>query len=465
MTQGRIRAFILWLSDVACVASVWFVVVRLYHAVGIGQYDPVGYLDAWPILLLFTFLNIIFRLYHGNWLYPSLPLSPVEEFRRLTASVLITHALVMTALGFAREEERISRFVLAASCLISIVSVQSFRNVVRFLMAKLRIGQIPVVLVGSGAAAAQVAKLVPGSKHLGIKIVGTFDHAGRTVGNLPRLGSLKDIVPVCRRQGIKIMLACEDERLFREQLRDFTGHFQYIEYLPSGDVFPAFGSSALSIEGLGGLEMVNQSRMRLLRAERSFLDKTLAASLFVAALPFFILVPLAIKLSGRGPVFYRHHRLGKRGRPIKVWKFRTMYVDADERLEKLLAADEAAAKEWRENFKLKNDPRITPIGKFLRKTSIDELPQLFNVFTGDMALIGPRPIVEKEVPYYGKVYDIVASVKPGITGLWQACGRSETGYERRVALDLEYILNWNPWMDLWILLRTAISVITMKGSC
>lgn len=446
-------------------ALVWFSVVKFYHAIGLGRYNPVNYLDAWPVLALFSFLNVLFRLYHGNWLYPSVPLSPVEEFRRLTGSVLISHALVMTALGFAHEDDRISRFVLAASCFMSIVTVQSFRNVVRYLMAKLHIGQIPVVLVGSGPAAQQVAKLLPGSSHVGIKIVGTFDHAGRTVGDLPRLGSLKDVVTESRKRGIKIMLACEDERLFREQLRDFTGHFQHIEYLPSGEVFPVYGSRAVSFEGLGGLEMVNQSRMRLLRLERAILDKSLAVALFAVALPLFVVIPVLLKLTGRGPVFYRHPRLGKRGRPIKVWKFRTMYVDAQKRLDELLAKDPEAAKEWSEHFKLENDPRITPFGKFLRKTSIDELPQLFNVFSGDMALIGPRPIVEKEVFYYGKVYDIVASVKPGITGLWQACGRSRVGYDRRVALDLEYILNWNPWMDLWILLRTVVSVVTMKGSC
>ena len=465
MTQARIRVFLLWLADAACLAAVWFAVVKGYHAIGLGSYELADYLRVWPVLLVWTFLNTIFKLYHGYWLYPSVPLSPVEEFRRLTGSALITHGLVMTVLGFAHEEAAISRFVLSMSCTLSILFAQSARNAMRHLMIKLGIGQIPVVLVGSGASAERIASLVPGNAYLGLRIVGTFDHAGKTTGSLPRLGGLDDVVPYSQAHDIKIMLACEDERLFRNQLRAFSEWFQHVIYLPASGMFPVYGSRAVSLDGVGGVELVNQSRMKLLRVQRFLLDRTLALVLCVLTLPLFAVVAAAIGLSGTGGVFFRHHRLGKRGRPIKVWKFRSMYADADERLARLLASDPAAAKEWAANHKLKNDPRITPLGKFLRKTSIDELPQLFNVICGDMALIGPRPIVEAEVAHYGKAWEIVSSVKPGITGLWQACGRSTTSYERRVALDVEYILNWNPWMDLWILLRTFFSVLAMKGSC
>ena len=171
-----------------------------------------------------------------------------------------------------------------------------------------------------------------------------------------------------------------------------------------------------------------------------------------------------IKLTSRGPVFYRHTRLGKKGRPLRVWKFRTMYVDADERLRAILATDPVRKAEWEANFKLSDDPRATPFGRFLRKTSLDEFPQLFNVFAGDMTLVGPRPIVEGEVVHYGTAYETFASVKPGITGLWQASGRSDTDYARRVALDTHYILNWSPWLDLWILKKTLFAVLFMRGA-
>ena len=186
---------------------------------------------------------------------------------------------------------------------------------------------------------------------------------------------------------------------------------------------------------------------------------------FALLSPFFIAIPLLIKLTSKGPVFYRQRRLGQYGKEIRVWKFRSMFADADARLKKILAEDPAAAAEWKANFKLAHDPRITPLGNILRKTSIDELPQLFNVFTGDMSLVGPRPIVKDEVAYYGSSYRLFSSVPPGVTGLWQASGRSDTDYARRVALDVHYVLNWSPWLDIWIIIKTAFSVLLMRGAC
>lgn len=194
-------------------------------------------------------------------------------------------------------------------------------------------------------------------------------------------------------------------------------------------------------------------------------DTSLALIVAVFLLPLFVIIPVLIRLcSGKGPVFYRANRLGRYGRPIRVWKFRSMYVDADARLKSILDADPKRKAEFEANFKLTDDPRVTPLGKFLRKTSLDEIPQLLNVFAGDMALVGPRPIVTAEIPYYGEAFEIFSSVKPGITGLWQCSGRSDADYARRVALDVHYVLNWSPWMDLWIVLRTVVAVLTMKGA-
>ena len=228
---------------------------------------------------------------------------------------------------------------------------------------------------------------------------------------------------------------------------------------------PLFGSRVISIGGIGGFEMVNQGRMKIKRLQKRVLDTLLSSIAFVFLLPFFIILPFLIKMTSHGPVFFRQKRLGRNGVPIYVWKFRSMYRDADARLKKLLASDPRVSEEWARHFKLDKDPRITPLGRFLRKTSLDEIPQLFNVIFGDMALIGPRPIVEGEVTYYGNSYKIFSSVKPGVTGLWQVSGRSNTDYAQRVALDTYYVLNWSPWMDLWILVRTVYAVFLMRGAC
>ena len=202
----------------------------------------------------------------------------------------------------------------------------------------------------------------------------------------------------------------------------------------------------------------------VLRWEKRVVDFLLSVVAIIVCLPLFILIPVLIKLTSKGPVFYCHDRLGQDGRPIRIWKFRSMYVDAGERLDAILRSDPDVKAEWKKNYKLRNDPRITPLGHFLRKTSLDEIPQLFNVVMGEMAIVGPRPIVEEEVGLYGSRYELVSRVRPGITGLWQVSGRSDTGYERRVALDCCYVLNWSPWMDFQIIIRTVLVVLLMRGA-
>lgn len=469
-TQGRVRVIALWLADMLCVAAIWMLVVWGYRALGIGRYTLAAYLEFWPVALLFSGFNAAFDLYHGNWMYPAAPLPPVEEMRRLFASSLLTHGGVLAYLAFAYQTtEGVSRVVIVMSGLLVAICAQSFRNWTRRILFKLGVGQIPVVLAGGGRLAGNVIDAISDDVYLGFRIVGRFAEAGAGIepkfSEIPVLGTLRDIVPEARKRDIKILIACQDLRLFRRQMDEFTGWFTYIEFVPTSEAFPIFGAKAISLDGIGGIEMTNQVRMKARRWQKRTLDMVLSSFAFLVFLPFFVVIPILIKLTSRGSVFYRQSRLGKGGRSIQVWKFRSMYADAEERLVNLLESDEAAAEEWRRSFKLTNDPRVTAFGRFLRKTSLDELPQLINVFLGDMALIGPRPIVKDEIPYYGRSYEIFSSVKPGITGLWQVSGRSGTDYARRVALDTYYVLNWSPWMDIWILIRTVYAVLFMRGAC
>ena len=456
MMHGRIRVILLWLTDLAVIYGVWGFVVWGYRAAGLGYYEHgfAIYFNLWPVGLAFTALNAVFRLYHGNALYPAAPISPVEELRRLFASAAFTHLGVIAFLALSRQTtEFYSRAVIVISGILTAVLAQPLRNLSRALMFRLHFGQIPVLLAGGGEAAGQVARALDDDAYIGFRIVRAFAR------------DFRDVVPTARKLGVKILVACQDDRVFRAQIEEFTSWFTFIEYLPTAEAFPVFGAQPIVMDGIGGLEMVNQRRMKAMRLGKSVLDFLFSLLAFVCLLPLFALIPILVKLSSRGPVFYRASRLGKGGRPIRVWKFRSMYADADERLAGLLEANPVLKAEFEANFKLANDPRVTPFGRFLRKTSLDELPQLFNVFSGEMALIGPRPIVQKEVAYYGKAYPVFSSVKPGITGLWQASGRSDTDYARRVALDAHYVLNWSPWLDIWILYRTVGAVLFMRGAC
>ena len=455
MCQGRIRVFMLWLADLACVYSCWALAVWGYWVVGFGHYEFGFYLRLWPIGIAFTAMNLVFKLYHGNVLYPAAPMSPVEELRRLIASAMFTHLGLIAVLALSRQTtENYSRVVIVMSGAFTAFFSQPARNAVRVAMQRLGIGQIPVVLTGGGSVAEHVSAALAADDYTGFRIVRAFDDHG-----------LREVVPEARRLGVKILVACQDVRMFRAQIEEFTSWFTFIEYMPTAEAFPVLGAQPIAFDGVGGLEMVNQRRMKAMRLGKSILDHSLSLVAFLCFLPFFVVIPGLIKLTSRGPVFYRANRLGKNGRPIRVWKFRSMYADADKRLNSLLATNPTLKAEFDANFKLANDARVTPLGRLLRKTSLDEIPQLFNVFSGEMALIGPRPIVKQEVDYYGKAYSIFSSVKPGITGLWQTSGRSDTNYARRVALDSYYVLNWSPWLDIWILFRTVGAVLFMRGAC
>jgi lipopolysaccharide/colanic/teichoic acid biosynthesis glycosyltransferase len=200
------------------------------------------------------------------------------------------------------------------------------------------------------------------------------------------------------------------------------------------------------------------------RRLKRVVDLVLSGLAIIILSPVYMVTSIIIKLDSPGPVFYRHRRLGRNMRELGILKFRTMHRDADKRLKDLLNSDPALKKEFEEKFKLRNDPRVTRVGRFLRKLSIDELPQFFNVVVGQMSFVGPRPIVDDEVKYYKQHSLVMFRVLPGATGRWQVSGRNDTSYDSRVQMDTTYVQEWTFWEDLKIILRTLPAVLSRKGS-
>jgi exopolysaccharide production protein ExoY len=197
---------------------------------------------------------------------------------------------------------------------------------------------------------------------------------------------------------------------------------------------------------------------------KRFVDVIIVCGLLPLLLPLLLIAAAIVRLSSPGPILYRQKRVGRFGREFSLWKFRSMYVNGDEILREHIKANPEAAREWAESRKLKWDPRITPLGRVLRRTSLDELPQFLNVLLGSMSLVGPRPIVAAEKAHYNEAYFFYASAKPGLSGLWQVSGRSDLSYHQRVALDEQYVRTWNIALDLEILCRTAAVVWGVKGA-
>ena len=193
-------------------------------------------------------------------------------------------------------------------------------------------------------------------------------------------------------------------------------------------------------------------------------DTVLTLAGMIVFLPIGLIIAAFIYISDPGPILFAHRRVGQHGKEFPCYKFRSMVVNAEEALQEYLKDNPEAQEEWNRDFKLKNDPRITKIGHFLRKTSLDELPQLLNVLKGEMSLVGPRPIVQAEVEKYGEYIQDFYLVPPGITGVWQVSGRSDTTYDERVQMDSWYVHNWSVWIDIVYLVKTVTAVLQRKGA-
>jgi undecaprenyl-phosphate galactose phosphotransferase len=304
------------------------------------------------------------------------------------------------------------------------------------------------VLVGTVPAIAAARTLIAARPMMGLRLVGQADHESFAEGTVLGWGAM-----LARHDANLVVVAAEGEAADQTLLKG----------LARGRV------PAMQIIALDG----TQNGIRERRAERRAVSIGSIAKTsmdFVAALlmclvtaPVLVVLAVLVKLDG-GPVLFRHERVGYRGRAFHCLKFRTMMVSSDAVLEELLARDPTARQEWEATRKLRVDPRVTMIGKFLRATSLDELPQLLNVLRGEMSLVGPRPIVSAELPHYGASAMYYLAVVPGVTGLWQVSGRSNTSYEQRVQLDVDYVRNWTFWNDVTILFKTVPAVLLKRGA-
>lgn len=324
------------------------------------------------------------------------------------------------------------------------------------------------VIVGAGDLGLNLAREIDKMPWAGIEVVGFFDDkteddtASRVLG-LPLLGVIASINIYLEKHDIDyvyIALPMRAEKKIFKILRECRSLGARIYLLP--DLY-VYGLHHAEIQSLGTMLILNFNPNT--EWKRSF-DLVFSIFALIITLPLTLVVALIVKLSDGGPIFYRHKRITAAGKFFNCLKFRTMRVGADEELKKLLTEDEEVRKEWEKTYKLKNDPRITPIGRFLRKTSLDEFPQFINVIRGDMSVVGARPIVFNELNgFYKESAGRYCSMKPGITGPWQVGRRSNVDeYRERVQMDDWYILNFSLWTDIKIIIKTVYRIFNSKGA-
>jgi Undecaprenyl-phosphate galactose phosphotransferase WbaP len=247
-------------------------------------------------------------------------------------------------------------------------------------------------------------------------------------------------------------------------LSQWATEFEHVLIIPDIMGLPSLWASASGVGGLHGLEVRQNLSRSLARFVKRLGDIAIAGTALTLLAPVLLILYIAVRVLSHGPAFYGQRRLGCNNRSFTAWKFRTMAIDGDTILTQALGKDPQLRGEWERDHKLRNDPRVTPIGRVLRKTSLDELPQLWNILIGDMSIVGPRPIVKQEIAKYGDTFNDYCMVRPGLTGLWQVSGRNNTTYEERVRFDEYYVRNWSLWLDLFIIFRTVKTVAFGEGA-
>jgi Undecaprenyl-phosphate galactose phosphotransferase WbaP len=450
---------LLLLTDVLALGVAIVAAFGLYKSMG-AHYAMSIVWRLWPIAVMVVGMNLVGRVYLGNILYPGLPMNPVEELRRQTLSVIASFVFFAAFLSFTRTHENYSRVALAMALVFSLLFLPLFRLILRHVMRRLKLGRIPVMVMGEASFVEKILQQIREDSHSILKIEGAVTE--RPLEGVPSISS-EDLVSIAKRKKV-YLIYCPSAAYPLSDLRSYMLMFHRVLIVEGENTFPVLRTYAANFYSYFAFESGNCLRRKGAVLEKRIFEFLLSLVAIVIAIVPMVLLALVVKLTSKGPIFYVSHRLGKKGKPIRVFKFRTMYPDADVRLKQLLAEHADYREEWEKNFKLAKDPRITPVGKFLRKTSLDELPQLINVLRGEMSLIGPRPIVADEVKYYGEDYDTFASVKPGITGLWQISGRSDLDYDTRVSIDLYYVSNWSLWLDYYIFFATIREVFACRGA-
>ena len=330
----------------------------------------------------------------------------------------------------------------------------------------------PVILIGAGKTAEKALRFYEqdlGYRYDVLGLLEDFPQKSPVAGKYPVLGGMWDAGRIVQETGVKTVVITAPG-LAKEQLQKLISqvqpHVRNISFVPDllGTQMMGAEVNVFFTEAMLMLKIKNQLARRRNRVIKRAFDLLFTICGGLCILPFLLVIAVMVAVDNKGKVIFAHRRIGRDGKEFKCYKFQTMIPNAQEALEKYLAENPEARKEWEESFKLTDDPRVTKLGSILRKTSLDEMPQLWNVIKGDMSLVGPRPIVAKEIERYGEYFREYAMVPPGITGMWQASGRSDTTYEERVEMDTWYVRNWSVWIDLMYLFKTVKIVFTGKGA-
>jgi Undecaprenyl-phosphate galactose phosphotransferase WbaP len=457
--------FILFISDIISLAIAGTLALLIWSRV---REDLI--LKSYVDIIVFVF---VFALIYGlAKLYPAIGLSPIEELRLLSISTTVVFLWLGTLTFYLHYFERYSRASFGLAWVFALVLLPTSRHIFRTIFSSMGMWGEPIALIGYGEWGSHILNILINHPKLGYRPVVIINGFSSTKipsisipqyfdnGQLP-FSKISDL------NGIKTAILITPEipqELMTKIIDGYWHKFQHLIMISGNQKGSSVWIEPHDIGGILGLEIRQNLFSDLDQAIKRVIDICLVLLALPVLIILFIILAVLIRVDTPGPIFYTQKRIGKDGKEFTIWKFRTMVINAEQVLQKYLQKHPSLQTEWKDNQKIKNDPRVTTVGKILRRLSLDELPQFLNVIHGEMSLVGPRPIVQEEIPFYGNNYHLYTKVKPGLTGLWQVSGRNDLAYEERVNLDEYYVRNWSVWMDIYILAATINAVLTGKGA-
>ncbi len=443
-------------------------VQRLEEVWGSGTISQIAAISVLPIIAVWITTRWLLGL------YPGYAVTAAEKLRRQTYALGATVATVATfALAF-HVGILLPRLPLALGFLALLFLAPLLRASVEAMLMRFGMWGAPAVILSAGEAGAQMARLLRKERCIGLSPVAVFGNQGVPPGEdldgVPYGGDLDEAKHVVEESGmdtaIVIMPRTQHMQLI-EAVNWASTVFRYLIIVPNMMDGAMIANSAVTGRDLGGtlgLEVKHNLLNPWARRTKRALDLVLVLSGGILILPLLLGLAVLVRLESQGTVFYTDRRLGRNAKPFHCLKFRTMVPDAEAVLDRVLADNAEMREEYSKYHKLRNDPRVTRAGRFLRKTSLDELPQIWNVLRGEMSLVGPRPYLPRESPDIGEAQKEILRVRPGMTGPWQVGGRNNTSFAERTQIDTHYVRNWSVWLDLVILARTVKIVALRAGA-
>lgn len=437
------------------------------RVVFIGPLSLSGYQWLMPAFVLF----LLTYAYLG--LYPGYGIGPAEQLARISQGSSLVSLLIIASTYLTRHSDAISRFIILLWWFLALVAVPVIRAATRTILIRTPWWGEPVLIFGAARTGELVAKRLLGSPEVGLRPVGFLDDdlgkQGRSVAGVPVVGPLSHAAVLAQLEGIRmavIAMPGQGRSQVTRIIEEHAASLPQVIVIPDLLGITSLWVSTRDLQGVLGLEVRQNLLIRWNIVLKRMMDLVLTIPALVLAGPLVLISAVAVKLYSPGPAFFSQERGGVRGKPIRVWKIRTMVPNAEKVLYAHLEADPAAKQEWEQFMKLRRDPRIVPrVGHLLRRFSIDELPQLWNVLRGDLSLVGPRPFPDYHLKRFSPRFQALRSrVKPGITGIWQVTARSDARLELQEELDTYYIRNWSIWLDVYVLARTVSAVLFGKGA-